>query len=683
MATYYVDATSGDDAKNGLSEANAWKTISKVNGESFSAGDSILFKRGEEWREQLTVPSSGSDGSPITFGAYGSGAKPIINGADIVETWTEANSANSLETVDNEEGDLSDWDSTYTGNNGVIVAHSDAARSGSYGTKCTCDGTSNCQVRAGLSFEAQAEVYEKFYFSINALTMADGDQFFLWTTNQGGSCMELQLRRSGSDYQISADGSSWTTFSKTDFQEVTIHHLAHASAGFYKAWIGSTQIRNSTGLSNADRTVTTLQHGLYVQVDAGTSGDLYIDDVSVYDAEPKDNIWQATLTTEPNQVFFDGTRGNKQTSLNDVDSANDWYWDSNVLYVYYTEDPDGAVSIEASVRATLIDFNEKNYITVYGLTVKHANGDAIFIDGDNFVIQNCTSIYNYNSNIVVWGATASITAGTISSNTSSYSQTGQGIFIGYSSAGPTGITVEYNIVNNNGTEAGDCGIYLNRADSNIIRFNNVYSNYDNNIQFQNGSDSNQCYYNLSYESAAGSGIWIGTGDGGDSNLVYNNVVFNNFVAGINLGAGSGNIIKNNICYQDKDIVGAYAAPLKMTADVGGDQTFDNNCYYYANQEGSHRPVRDHTDTYITLAAWQTASGGDANSIDSDPLMTDPANGDFTLQVGSPCINTGTDVGLTEDYAGNPVDANPDIGAYEYQDIDSPGSASLGMNLDLD
>jgi parallel beta-helix repeat protein len=81
-ATYYVDATDGDDSKDGLSEANAWKTIAKVNSSSFSPGDSILFKKGETWHEQLSPPSSGSSGNPITFSSYGSGSDPIITGDD-------------------------------------------------------------------------------------------------------------------------------------------------------------------------------------------------------------------------------------------------------------------------------------------------------------------------------------------------------------------------------------------------------------------------------------------------------------------------------------------------------------------------------------------------------------------------------------------------------------------------
>ena len=49
MAIYYVDATGGDDTKAGTTTGTAWQTIGKVNGETFTAGDSVLFKRGETW----------------------------------------------------------------------------------------------------------------------------------------------------------------------------------------------------------------------------------------------------------------------------------------------------------------------------------------------------------------------------------------------------------------------------------------------------------------------------------------------------------------------------------------------------------------------------------------------------------------------------------------------------------
>jgi peptidoglycan/xylan/chitin deacetylase (PgdA/CDA1 family) len=77
-ATYYVDATGGSDASNGLSAAAAWKTVAKVNGATLVAGDAVLFKRGEVWRENLVVPSSGAAGNPIRFDTYGDGPAPLL-----------------------------------------------------------------------------------------------------------------------------------------------------------------------------------------------------------------------------------------------------------------------------------------------------------------------------------------------------------------------------------------------------------------------------------------------------------------------------------------------------------------------------------------------------------------------------------------------------------------------------
>jgi len=80
-ATYYVDATRGSDGNAGTAAESAWKTVAKVNASTFSAGDSILFKRGETWWETLTPPSSGAAENPIIFGAYGSGANPVFDGS--------------------------------------------------------------------------------------------------------------------------------------------------------------------------------------------------------------------------------------------------------------------------------------------------------------------------------------------------------------------------------------------------------------------------------------------------------------------------------------------------------------------------------------------------------------------------------------------------------------------------
>jgi hypothetical protein len=77
---YYIDATGGLDTATGTSPATAWKTLGKANSTTFTPGDRILLKAGEQWsNEQLWPKGSGSDGRPITISAYGTAtARPYI-----------------------------------------------------------------------------------------------------------------------------------------------------------------------------------------------------------------------------------------------------------------------------------------------------------------------------------------------------------------------------------------------------------------------------------------------------------------------------------------------------------------------------------------------------------------------------------------------------------------------------
>jgi len=77
---YYVSASGGNDDNNGTSETSAWKTIAKINDQTFHPGDSILFKSGETWKGQLNPKGSGSVGKPIIIDKYGTGASPAIDG---------------------------------------------------------------------------------------------------------------------------------------------------------------------------------------------------------------------------------------------------------------------------------------------------------------------------------------------------------------------------------------------------------------------------------------------------------------------------------------------------------------------------------------------------------------------------------------------------------------------------
>ena len=88
--TYYIDFSWGNDSSAGTSIFTPWQTINKINNSSFQGGDSILFKRGEVWKERLVFPSSGNAFSPIVIGSYGEGNLPIITGVDNYDGWNNA-----------------------------------------------------------------------------------------------------------------------------------------------------------------------------------------------------------------------------------------------------------------------------------------------------------------------------------------------------------------------------------------------------------------------------------------------------------------------------------------------------------------------------------------------------------------------------------------------------------------
>ena len=73
---YYVSAD-GDDNNDGKSESTPWKSLRKVSCAKFQHGDGVLFRRGDVFRGY--VPNT-CDG--VTYGAYGSGDKPILCAGD-------------------------------------------------------------------------------------------------------------------------------------------------------------------------------------------------------------------------------------------------------------------------------------------------------------------------------------------------------------------------------------------------------------------------------------------------------------------------------------------------------------------------------------------------------------------------------------------------------------------------
>jgi hypothetical protein len=74
-ATYYVSPT-GLDSNAGTSAAAPWKTIGKVNATALAAGTTVLFQRDRTFPAAALV----ADNPGVTYGAYGTGAAPVLDG---------------------------------------------------------------------------------------------------------------------------------------------------------------------------------------------------------------------------------------------------------------------------------------------------------------------------------------------------------------------------------------------------------------------------------------------------------------------------------------------------------------------------------------------------------------------------------------------------------------------------
>lgn len=133
-------------------------------------------------------------------------------------------------------------------------------------------------------------------------------------------------------------------------------------------------------------------------------------------------------------------------------------------------------------------------------------------------------------------------------------------------------------------------------------------------------------------------------------------------------------IKNNIIgFRTDPVTGEY---IYAATTINGTLAIDYNLYYNTTDATAFA----HTGSSRDWTWWQGTAGLDLNSPNTlqslDPSFANAGgsyllDSDFELQVGSPAISAGTDVGLYVDYEGNLRDATPTIGAYESESPTPP------------
>ncbi len=399
------------------------------------------------------------------------------------------------------------------------------------------------------------------------------------------------------------------------------------------------------------------------------------------------------------------------------------------VFPWHSGSPGAPITFQPSAGATVsivgprhgFTISNASWITVSGFTISGTTGNGIYV-------YNATGLTLSNNTVSgsgqrVSGSTAygmylnSMTNSVVARNLVT-DNSASGIYLTNDATGNL-ISGNESSFNAYGYVRNAVGIDL-RAPGNVVSGNRVHDNEDSGIQSYPGGDDNVIVDNLAYHnkgfttahlsncSAPPTGNTAGciTGDHGIDNFavtgsnIIGNDVYDNVAAGINLeglpsGTPSDFVIANNVAVDNASSCpdgagGTVKCPrtrgnirVDATSQLGTSLDHDLVALVAPVIAGSTATMMVWGSTsYTSMAAFAAASGQEANGLQGNPLWTAPATGDFTLQAGSPAIDSADSDAPGEsalDAAGLPRVDDPatvdtgvgartydDRGAYEFQ-----------------
>jgi parallel beta-helix repeat protein len=341
-------------------------------------------------------------------------------------------------------------------------------------------------------------------------------------------------------------------------------------------------------------------------------------------------------------------------------------------------------SIRSASNLTFIN-DEAWYGSGYGIIVTGADDTKLT---NNVIVQNCIAAYNNKSGIaLVQGVnTASISGNTVYNNNADRTTMYQsGIHVFGNQVNGAGIVIEHNEIYNTYWDGvnplgNGVGTHIDECAGNpgpIVRYNKIHDNQQAGIMIEHTKSNAQIYNNIAYnngpESAPwGAGIVIFRGTQGTT--VYNNTLYGNNVGLACIGTLSGDPINNNIF--KNNIATGNITELYAFQGGSNDGAYGTGNVYTYNDFGvaGTNFISWAGSNYSTYSSWYSVyAAANGNTVQSDPLFRSASGGDFRLQSTSPAIDAGTNVGLTQDFAGVPIPVGLgyDMGAFEFFDNSRP------------
>ena len=179
-----------------------------------------------------------------------------------------------------ESGSLSAWTSN-ANDSGDLSVSAAAALADARGLQAVLDDNTSIFVTDDTP-NAEPRYRARFYFDPNSISMANGDNHYIFQGYSGASTavLRVQFRFSGGSYQVRAalraDGSSWTNTSWFNISDaphlIELDYLSAANNGGLTLWIDEVQRANPTGIDNDTRRIDRVQLGAVSGVDSGTRG---------------------------------------------------------------------------------------------------------------------------------------------------------------------------------------------------------------------------------------------------------------------------------------------------------------------------------------------------------------------------------------------------------------------------